>query len=472
MASTQASIFYSWQSELPTKTNWTLIEDALKKAAKALRQDDSLGVEPVIDRDTRGVAGSPDIHLAILAKIAQSDVAVFDVSFVQNGSRLHPNPNVLIELGYALGTIGWERVILVLNTVSGEAEELPFDIRAKRAIKYSMRPEEEPADARTNLATAFEARIREVLTQHPRLDSDLTAVAIKALHDGKPGALASVRSALLELTLRLSEKMPTFTPDGDHLVAVLAAYAETGPTVARFIELVTAIVDCRSAEAFDSIFGCLEQIASLQEKRPTGSFVTGAFDVQRMLIRELPTVVSAICLKANAWALLRRLATHHFKFTHDLRERSGHYSYLLVETADFLSGYEKTNNLRPGLGFMRVISDRYKPDLSTLALDDLREADYFLYVASELRSKDGWGRWKPLLFWTDDNHGPLEWLRRAKSSAWTDNIAKAMGLEASQFTSLYQERWTQIAKIFDWLWTLSLDLEQILIRPDEVATRP
>src|SRR5262249_54774811 len=134
----KATVFYSWQSDLPNKTNRGLIHEALERAAKRLRSDDSLGVEPVIDRDTQGIAGSPDIHAAILNKIQDCDAAVFDVSFVQAGVRRHPNPNVLIELGFALGTIGWERIVLVLNDRHGKIEELPFDIRSKRVLTYSM----------------------------------------------------------------------------------------------------------------------------------------------------------------------------------------------------------------------------------------------------------------------------------------------------------------------------------------------
>lgn len=68
----RASVFYSWQSDLPSKSNRGLIQDALEKAAKRLRADGSLGIEPVVDRDTQGIAGSPDIHAAILLKIAAS----------------------------------------------------------------------------------------------------------------------------------------------------------------------------------------------------------------------------------------------------------------------------------------------------------------------------------------------------------------------------------------------------------------
>lgn len=58
MEKEKAIIFYSWQSDLASKTNRYFILDTLKKAVKTLGKDDDLEVEPVIDRDTQGVAGS------------------------------------------------------------------------------------------------------------------------------------------------------------------------------------------------------------------------------------------------------------------------------------------------------------------------------------------------------------------------------------------------------------------------------
>lgn len=37
-------IFYSWQSDLDSKTTRSFIEDALKRAVKALKRDDTLDV--------------------------------------------------------------------------------------------------------------------------------------------------------------------------------------------------------------------------------------------------------------------------------------------------------------------------------------------------------------------------------------------------------------------------------------------
>ena len=66
-------IFYSWQSDLPNKTNRGFIEEALEKAVKSIRSDNTIEVELVIDRDTKDIPGSPDISKTILEKIACED---------------------------------------------------------------------------------------------------------------------------------------------------------------------------------------------------------------------------------------------------------------------------------------------------------------------------------------------------------------------------------------------------------------
>jgi len=98
MAST---IFYSWQSGLPNATNRGFIQKALENAVRSIGEDDTVKVEPVIDRDTASVPGSPDIAATIFEKIDNCDVFVCDVSIVNARSRKRPtpNPNVLIELG-------------------------------------------------------------------------------------------------------------------------------------------------------------------------------------------------------------------------------------------------------------------------------------------------------------------------------------------------------------------------------------
>ena len=128
----KVSIFYSWQSDLPSKTNRSFIEDAIKKALKSINIDNR--IVACIDRDTKDELGSPDIRDSIFSKINHSKFFVCDISLNENGV---PNPNVLIELGYAIKTLGWSKIICLFNNQTGEIERLPFDINHNRVTPYS-----------------------------------------------------------------------------------------------------------------------------------------------------------------------------------------------------------------------------------------------------------------------------------------------------------------------------------------------
>ncbi len=131
-------IFYSWQSDLPNKTNRGFIRDALEKAAKSFRNNEEVEESPRVDSDTKNEPGSPNIVESIFRKIDECHIFVCDVSIVNSGdsARLTPNPNVLIELGYAIKHLGFKKIILVFNTSYGELENLPFDLRHNRILTY------------------------------------------------------------------------------------------------------------------------------------------------------------------------------------------------------------------------------------------------------------------------------------------------------------------------------------------------
>ena len=132
------TIFFSWQSDLPNKTNRNLIENSIKLALKKMNQDTPYSLITEIDRDTKGVLGSPDIVDSILTKIDKCGLFIADISIINsslNGKRT-PNPNVLFELGYAVKCLGWDRVICVFNSDFGDVSELPFDLRNRRILTY------------------------------------------------------------------------------------------------------------------------------------------------------------------------------------------------------------------------------------------------------------------------------------------------------------------------------------------------
>lgn len=132
------TIFFSWQSDLPNKTNRNLIENSIKLALKKMNQDSPYSLITEIDRDTKGVLGSPDIVDSILTKIDKCGLFIADISIINsslNGKRT-PNPNVLFELGYAVKCLGGDRVICVFNSDFGDVSELPFDLRNRRILTY------------------------------------------------------------------------------------------------------------------------------------------------------------------------------------------------------------------------------------------------------------------------------------------------------------------------------------------------
>ena len=137
------TVFYSWQSDLPGTRSF--IESTLEAAIHNLNRE--LAVENAIrlDQDTKGVAGWPDIISEILSKIEACQVFVADITPINGpkaNNKITPNPNVLLELGFALGTgMREKRIICVVNTdylPNGDLRELPFDLRSRRPIPFSL----------------------------------------------------------------------------------------------------------------------------------------------------------------------------------------------------------------------------------------------------------------------------------------------------------------------------------------------
>ena len=130
------TIFYSWQNDLDSKTHRYFIEKCLKKALADLEKDAAIYMS--YDRDTKGNNGSPDITATIFDKIDKCVLFVCDVSIVNSNAdgRKMPNPNVLVELGYAASKLGWDRIICLFDGNTGNIEDLPFDLRQKRVTPF------------------------------------------------------------------------------------------------------------------------------------------------------------------------------------------------------------------------------------------------------------------------------------------------------------------------------------------------
>lgn len=132
----QFTVFYCWESDLPSKTNRNYIQSCIDKAIKRL--NDESDIKLCLDKDTFGTAGSPDIFPTILGKIETCMVFVADITpIIKYGNKGIPNPNVMCELGYALSSISDERVIMLFNKADeNDPKDLPFDLGLKRAMMF------------------------------------------------------------------------------------------------------------------------------------------------------------------------------------------------------------------------------------------------------------------------------------------------------------------------------------------------
>ena len=127
--------------------------------------------EASLDHDRKGVPGSPDLASVILEKIRGSDAFVADVTPVGATPNEPPkqlmNPNVAIELGYALHTITDRRTIMVFNAAYGARADLPFDLQHKAGpIFYTLAPDatkEQIKAARKELIADLKLALRDML---------------------------------------------------------------------------------------------------------------------------------------------------------------------------------------------------------------------------------------------------------------------------------------------------------------------
>jgi hypothetical protein len=166
-------MFWSWQSDTPGKIGRYFVRAALDEAVEELKQPDDVE-EPTtaetretmhVDQDREGVQGSPALFETIKKKIEASTVVIADITPVSTiaakdgiKEKRNMNPNVALELGYALHARTEQNVLLVLNKHYGGREFLPFDLgHLGGPIIYNLKP-----DATTSEIKAEQAKLRGV----------------------------------------------------------------------------------------------------------------------------------------------------------------------------------------------------------------------------------------------------------------------------------------------------------------------
>lgn len=171
-------VFFSWQSDLPGKSNRYAALKSLQKFKEAHSEN------IIIDEATRDEAGSPNIPQTILEKIGKADVFVADVSTINStdvNARKCPNPNVVFELGYAVQTLGWSRIVLLFNTEYGTfPDDLPFDFDRHRVSPFKLTQKVEK-QGKENLERLISIAVGGVISIDPKRPSELAGLTEEQL---------------------------------------------------------------------------------------------------------------------------------------------------------------------------------------------------------------------------------------------------------------------------------------------------
>lgn len=143
------------------KFNRNFIENCLSNAINRINK--VIDYTLILDKNTIGESGSPDIVNVILNKIDMAIGFVADITpIVCLKEKYLSNSNVMLELGYALSSLSDERVILICNTSKCRLNDLPFDLGLKRIVSYEY-DEESDANKAKNQKEKLENTLYEAI---------------------------------------------------------------------------------------------------------------------------------------------------------------------------------------------------------------------------------------------------------------------------------------------------------------------
>jgi hypothetical protein len=207
-------VFWSWQSDTPGKVGRHFVRESLEEAIAQLKQAPDIE-EPFerearqalhLDHDRKGVTGSPRLAETIFDKILASEVMIADVTPVgrvpkppgaskQLKAKKIINPNVAIEVGYALHALPRKEnsLLMVLNEHYGSRADIPFDLQPNAGpIMYRLAPDATPDDikrTKATLAGTLKAALAPFLAKHaPSAGTSLIPDFIETPAKGGAGA--------------------------------------------------------------------------------------------------------------------------------------------------------------------------------------------------------------------------------------------------------------------------------------------
>lgn len=235
-------LFYSWQSDIINRINRSFIEDAIKKAINELSTEIQVENAPrdeefLFDKDTKDIPGIPPIADTILKKITECSIFIPDLTFVgkTKKGRLLPNPNVLVEYGWALKEVGHSRMIPVMNSAFGEpsAQNLPFDMRHLRyPLSYNL-SEDSNNDQRTKqksgLTKGFKSAIKLIIESGTLVETGSALNIFQEVPSKHKPSLFTEKNETMPRAGRFNEFENLYIPEVQHIFLRLIPSTPVSP---------------------------------------------------------------------------------------------------------------------------------------------------------------------------------------------------------------------------------------------------
>jgi len=432
------TVFYSWQSDLPNSTNRSFIENALRLASSEIAADESIGIDPVIDRDTLGSVGAPDIATTIFKKISDADLFIADISFVANTKkRSFPNSNVLIELGYALHAKGHEALVLVFNKAHGKLERLPFDLKMRRILTYDL-PEGSANQAvvKAELVRDFKsALISGFSTQKP----PVSEVAInEVIEQNPPNKIIQLRKYLDSFLKSLVSLEPKMFRDGGTSDDLIVAISSTESLTLSFASLCERVAVMNDEISVNEIFQWFGKLLEKYDPEPNadGRVSDADGDFYKFLGHELFIVLIATLFREGKFEILNKILEQELKVGPNRSHRNTTkeswkelrvYSQLLAD---------KSRDTQRKSVHADILKSRHTDGLlaTSSPFDEFMEIDFLLYLHGKGDSTPGEyrDRWYPNSIVYADQHLPA-FVTESKNRPHANKICKLLGISVEEF---------------------------------------
>jgi len=350
------TVFYSWQSNLPDETNKELIQGALSEAANDLNNDDSITIDTIIERDTKGVSGSPHIVKAILDKIDRCDLFVADVSIINSHDKIGrktPNPNVLIELGYALHRLGFEGVVLVMNKYYGEPIELPFDLPKHKVTLYTLSIENIDNTAckkylKEEFIEAFKLGIDEHKKdihahQNPKWEETYHAVV-----DKKINAPILIDEYIKQLISDINDINPKYSDQASDLECIpflTSAIESAINLVSNFCEVCEIIALANNMSYCLRLLHALSKILEFYNLRQQLSTRAIQFDLFKVIGHQLFVIFYSYLMQERQFALIASLLLEKYDISNATNYRFTQVDYRYYSMRTSILFHSESNDL-------------------------------------------------------------------------------------------------------------------------------